>query len=238
MAYHGYLLLAERLRREDERARVKAVLEEVCKVKIDLADFYLNDTIIDRMMEPPPGATSKTSSRSTQLWNLATLQSLQKEIQDEYASTASTIPSGLKSIAITGTLQKMFKLIGLCLHYDEPVLLVGGTGCGKTTAVQLVSQALRQRLVILNWYVFGGVILSIHLILLFIVMRTPRPAISLEVSVLLVHTNPMQFSSSKPSFAFFLSLRMRIPFPMPSLQTHNPPPKPSQSGFSVKVRAL
>ena len=45
----------------------------------------------------------------------------------------------------------MFKMIGLCLHYDEPVLLVGGTGCGKTTAVQLVAQALRQRLVILNW---------------------------------------------------------------------------------------
>ena len=129
---------------------MKAVLEEVCKVKIDLAEFYLNDTIIDRMMEPPPGS-ALSSSRSTKLWNLATLQSLQKEIQEEYASTQSTIPSGLKSIAITGTLQKMFKLIGLCLHYDEPVLLVGGTGCGKTTAVQLVSQALRQRLVILNW---------------------------------------------------------------------------------------
>ena len=89
-------------------------------------------------------------NEKTQLWNLETLKRLRAEIQETYASDRA-IPSGLKSIAITGTLQKMFKMIGLCLHYDEPVLLVGGTGCGKTTAVQLVAQALRQRLVILNW---------------------------------------------------------------------------------------
>lgn len=138
-------MLAERLRREDERAKVKSVIEEVCKVKIDLNEFYLRDTIINRMMTPTDSEPSQT-----QLWNLSTLQRLQNEIKIEYSKNAS-IPSGLKSIAITGTLQKMFKLIGLCLHYDEPVLLVGGTGCGKTTAVQLVSQALKQRLVILNW---------------------------------------------------------------------------------------
>ena len=143
LAYHGYLLLAERLRREDERAKVKSVIEEVCKVKIDLEEFYLRDAIIDRMMDSP-------ENEKTQLWNLETLKRLRAEIQETYASDRA-IPSGLKSIAITGTLQKMFKMIGLCLHYDEPVLLVGGTGCGKTTAVQLVAQALRQRLVILNW---------------------------------------------------------------------------------------
>lgn len=124
---------------------MKSVIEEVCKVKIDLNEFYLRDTIINRMMTPTDSEPSQT-----QLWNLSTLQRLQNEIKIEYSKNAS-IPSGLKSIAITGTLQKMFKLIGLCLHYDEPVLLVGGTGCGKTTAVQLVSQALKQRLVILNW---------------------------------------------------------------------------------------
>lgn len=97
-------------------------------------------------MMTPTGAEPS----QTQLWNLATLQRLQNAISIDYATNES-IPSGLKSIAITGTLQKMFKLIGLCLHYDEPVLLVGGTGCGKTTAVQLVAQALKQRLVILNW---------------------------------------------------------------------------------------
>ena len=121
------------------------MIEEICKVKIDLNEFYLQDTIINRMMTPTGAEPSQT-----QLWNLATLQRLQNAISSDYATNES-IPSGLKSIAITGTLQKMFKLIGLCLHYDEPVLLVGGTGCGKTTAVQLVAQALKQRLVILNW---------------------------------------------------------------------------------------
>ena len=147
------MLLAERLRRDDERLRVKSVIEEVCKVKLDLKAFYLNDEIIDRMMDPSPSAFSRPnpSNQSAQLWNLRTLQSLQEQIHREYLQSETAIPSGLKSIAITGTLQKMFKLIGLCLHYNEPVLLVGGTGCGKTTAVQLVAQALHQHLVILNW---------------------------------------------------------------------------------------
>ena len=147
------MLLAERLRRDDERLRVKSVIEEVCRVKLDLNAFYLNDEIIDRMMDPSPSvfSNSKPVSQSTQLWNLRTLQSLQEQIHREYLQSETAIPSGLKSIAITGTLQKMFKLIGLCLHYNEPVLLVGGTGCGKTTAVQLVAQALHQHLVILNW---------------------------------------------------------------------------------------
>lgn len=139
------MLLAERLRRADERAKVQSVIEEVCKVTIDVSKFYLEDTIIDRMMTP------QDSVPSAQLWNLATLKALQAEVKKEYAESLSGVPSGLKSIAVTGTLQKLFKLIGLCLHYNEPVLLVGGTGCGKTTAVQLVAQALRQRLVILNW---------------------------------------------------------------------------------------
>ena len=147
------MLLAERLRRDDERLRVKSVIEEVCKVKLDLNDFYLDDEIVDRMMDPSSSAFShsKSSNQSAQLWNLRTLQALQEQIHREYLQSETAIPSGLKSIAITGTLQKMFKLIGLCLHYNEPVLLVGGTGCGKTTAVQLVAQALHQRLVILNW---------------------------------------------------------------------------------------
>ena len=149
LAYHGYLLLAERLRRDDERAKVKEVLEEVCKVKIDLSAFYLQDSIVDAMMDPV-GDVAHRQTQKAQLWNLATLQSLQRQIREEYEQSDRAIPSGLKTIAITGTLQKMFKLIGLCLHYNEPVLLVGGTGCGKTTAVQLVAEALKQKLVILN----------------------------------------------------------------------------------------
>ena len=148
------MLLAERLRRDDERERVKKVIEEVCKVKLDLAEFYLHDEIIDRMMDPSTTIFKRSSieEKPLQLWNLRTLQALQEQIKSDYLKSDIAIPSGLKSIAITGTLQKMFKLIGLCLYYDEPVLLVGGTGCGKTTAVQLVAQALHQRLVILNWY--------------------------------------------------------------------------------------
>ncbi len=37
-----------------------------------------------------------------------------------------------------------------CLKYKEPVLLVGETGCGKTTVCQVFSLVLGQRLSVIN----------------------------------------------------------------------------------------
>lgn len=195
-------MLAERLRREDERAKVKSVIEEVCKVKIDLEEFYLRDAIIDRMMD-------SSENEKTQLWNLETLKRLRAEIQETYASDRA-IPSGLKSIAITGTLQKMFKMIGLCLHYDEPVLLVGGTGCGKTTLSSCGAGA-RQRLVILNCKE-GGIRLTV-------VTRTPRRATSSEDSVRRALTKPTPRSSNKFSCVCSRRWRTAVPFRTCSLRS-------------------
>ena len=134
------MLLAERLRNEEERVIVKNVIEKELG-RIDMTSFYQLDTL-----------NSIDAADPNQLWSTHTLTALREEVMREYAESVSAVPSGLKSIAITCTLKKLFKLIGLCLQYDEPVLLVGGTGCGKTTAVQLVAKALKQKLVILNWY--------------------------------------------------------------------------------------
>ena len=44
---------------------------------------------------------------------------------------------GLKTISVTKSLQRLYAIAVQCLAHDEPVLLVGDTGCGKTTVVQV-----------------------------------------------------------------------------------------------------
>ena len=49
---------------------------------------------------------------------------------------------GLTTISVTKSLQRLYAIVVQCLAHDEPVLLVGDTGCGKTTVVQVSGQQL------------------------------------------------------------------------------------------------
>ncbi|CAF4426958.1 unnamed protein product, partial [Adineta steineri] len=41
-------------------------------------------------------------------------------------------------------------LCALCIEFDEPALLVGETGCGKTTICEILSQINKQKLFTIN----------------------------------------------------------------------------------------
>merc|ERR1719419_926192 len=47
-------------------------------------------------------------------------------------------------------MRRLFTLISKCLEHEEPVLLVGGTGVGKTTISQVIAMLKGQRLRIIN----------------------------------------------------------------------------------------
>jgi len=57
---------------------------------------------------------------------------------------------GLGSITLTRALRRVFKLLSRCIACDEAVLLVGPTGTGKTTVVQLFALLLARPLTVLN----------------------------------------------------------------------------------------
>jgi midasin len=57
---------------------------------------------------------------------------------------------GFESVVWTQSLQRLWTLVGRCLEHREPVLLVGETGCGKTTVCQMWAEHLGRRLHIVN----------------------------------------------------------------------------------------
>ncbi|CAM9811547.1 unnamed protein product, partial [Phaeothamnion confervicola] len=47
-------------------------------------------------------------------------------------------------------MMRLFRLVGRCVSHSEPVLLVGDTGCGKTTVCQLFALLMGRPLHIIN----------------------------------------------------------------------------------------
>ncbi|EFC46939.1 midasin [Naegleria gruberi] len=106
-AEEGFMLLAERLRRDEEKDIVKEILEKVFKTKLDLERMY-NPKELDNLQV----------AGSTIVW--------------------------------TKTMKRMYVLVGKCLQFSEPALLVGDTGTGKTTVCQVYADIYEQHLRILN----------------------------------------------------------------------------------------
>lgn len=133
LADYGYMLLAERLRKPEEINELKQIIEKCCKnSKITLSTLY--------------GYDNPNHWSNQYLNNITSL--LQQNSDLQLSSTA-----GLSSVAVTKTLKRLFILVYKCIENKEPVLLVGDTGCGKTTICQLLALIFKQNLTILNCHI-------------------------------------------------------------------------------------
>ncbi|KAI0916947.1 hypothetical protein AcW2_007206 [Taiwanofungus camphoratus] len=115
LAANGYMLLAERTRREDDKVIVKEVLESVMKVRIDEKTLY----------------------------------DLQYSSVDFSSFLGCPIPS-TSQLVWTTAMQRLFVLLARALRFNEPVLLVGETGCGKTSVCQMYAETISKTLRTLN----------------------------------------------------------------------------------------
>ncbi|GLB38607.1 putative P-loop containing nucleoside triphosphate hydrolase protein [Lyophyllum shimeji] len=115
LAENGYMLLAERTRREDDKAVVKEVIESIMNVKIDERTMY----------------------------------NIQRPDVDVASFLGCTLPTS-SDIIWTNAMQRLFTLVARALRFNEPVLLVGETGAGKTSVCQVFADATSQRLHSLN----------------------------------------------------------------------------------------
>ncbi|CAG8685363.1 7884_t:CDS:2, partial [Acaulospora colombiana] len=109
LADNGYMLIAERSRKLEDKLVVKEVIEEVMKVRIE-------ETVLYNIRDPklPCPAPQDTSV----IW--------------------------------TTSMQRLFILLARALQHSEPVLLVGDTGCGKTSVCELYAAARQLELKTVN----------------------------------------------------------------------------------------
>ncbi|XP_070191391.1 midasin-like isoform X1 [Littorina saxatilis] len=116
MADHGYMLLAGRVRKAEETAVIQEVIEKhfkQCKVNPE------------RLYNLSPH-TSPTV--------LALLQAVTGQSSSSSSSSGVT---GFEHVVWTHGMRRLAVLIGQAVQFGEPILLIGDTGCGKTTVCQL-----------------------------------------------------------------------------------------------------
>ncbi|KAF5382460.1 hypothetical protein D9615_002742 [Tricholomella constricta] len=115
LAENGYMLLAERSRREDDKLAVKEVIESIMNVKIDESSMY----------------------------------NIHRPDADVASFLGCPLPTS-SDVIWTSAMQRLFTLVSRALRFNEPVLLVGETGAGKTSVCQVFADATSQRLHALN----------------------------------------------------------------------------------------
>jgi midasin len=116
LAEDGYMLLAERARREDDKHIVKEVIESVMKVRIDEQAMYnlhgrTNTGVVEFLGAPIPNAGA---------------------------------------VVWTSAMRRLYVLLARAARFDEPVLLVGETGSGKTSVCDIFAQAQGKQLFTVN----------------------------------------------------------------------------------------
>lgn len=107
LAANGYMLLAERVRRSEEKLVVKQALEKVMRVKLDMDSYY----------------------RSLEMKELLDLDG---------------------PVIWTKAMRRLAVLVMTSMQNNEPLLLVGETGCGKTTVCQMIAKFFKKELIIVN----------------------------------------------------------------------------------------
>ena len=114
LAENGYMLLAERARRAEDKAVVKEVIEVEMGVRIDEDKLY----------------------------------GLQLSETEVLAFLGLDLPAA--QIVWTGSMRRLYLLVSRALQSNEPVLLVGETGSGKTSVCQMYADAKSRPLYSVN----------------------------------------------------------------------------------------
>lgn len=122
LAIEGYMLLAEKLRTEEEQQSVHAILSSACKASFSSVSIY--------------------SAPKEQVDSLLAMSDMLKN--------GSLSVEGIKEVAITSSLRRLWTLVGRAIEFNEPALLIGDTGSGKTTVCQLLTSYRHQNIRILN----------------------------------------------------------------------------------------
>ncbi|XP_052133380.1 midasin [Frankliniella occidentalis] len=120
IADEGYLILAGRVRKEEECVIIQETLLKHIKRAVNP----------DRLF---------TLSAETSPVTKAILESIVQQT-----------PQGFNHIVWTYNMRKLAVLLGKACEFKEPILLVGETGCGKTTLCQLLAASKDQKLSSVN----------------------------------------------------------------------------------------
>ena len=138
------MLLAEGLRRMEDRDSLKEVLESQMKAKVLIVGKTMIDVALISMSTLISESKSLISTQvdTVDLYTRGWLEDLQRMLPSRPLPDGSFIPDldeskGLPGLVTTASTRRMVKLLSRCLSFSEPALLV--SGLWNRTAIILVT---------------------------------------------------------------------------------------------------
>ena len=122
LAEDGYMILADKIRAPEDKKLIIDILEKTFRIKLDIDEMY--NSVFEKFR--------------------------QDVISFHFNDSTSDISKFLNEVVWTKSMKRLFALVLKCIQNNEPVLLVGDTGCGKTSVCQVLSEYLGRKLHILN----------------------------------------------------------------------------------------
>ncbi|KAM3963373.1 LOW QUALITY PROTEIN: midasin [Aphomia sociella] len=120
IADEGYLILAGKVRQTDERTIIEEVIEKHIKRKVSSDNLF-------------------SLHQSTSPVTKTILETILNNQLEEFSH-----------VVWTYNMRRLAVLIAKAFTFDEPVLLVGETGCGKTTICQVLATLSKRKLLSVN----------------------------------------------------------------------------------------
>lgn len=158
VAQEGYMVIGEKLRTQAERSFIQQLLSRVCNVQLDVEKLYHLPSANAQMQTTRSFSSNQLSLSSHLLTptdvdeDMIALMELQQKFRCN--ATDLILAEGIKGIGLTSSLCRMWKLVSRGLRRNEPLLLVGCTGTGKTTVCQLQAAHRGVPIRILNCHQF------------------------------------------------------------------------------------
>lgn len=120
IADEGYLILAGKVRQTDERSIIEQVIQKHIKRNVSPEDLF-------------------SLHESTSPVTKSILETIMNNQLEEFSH-----------VVWTYNMRRLAVLIAKAFTFDEPVLLVGETGCGKTTICQVLATLKKRQLLSVN----------------------------------------------------------------------------------------
>jgi ATPase subunit of ABC transporter with duplicated ATPase domains len=134
---------------DEERESLKVVLAKVLKTapmkETELYAAAEEEALMTRLNEASSAAAATAAAAAAGATTAAAAADARSAKQD--AADAAALSDAM---AWTPAMRRLFSLVEACLLHKEPALLVGETGCGKTSVCQLLALLRGQKLRILN----------------------------------------------------------------------------------------
>ncbi|XP_077160450.1 midasin isoform X2 [Paroedura picta] len=122
LANDGFMLLAGRVRKQEEEVVIQAVIEKHFKKKLNPISIFSQESM------------KKQINRFT----------------EDASALTSVMDDQFGHVVWTQRMTRLAVLVGRALEFGEPILLVGDTGCGKTTICQMSAALANQKLYSVN----------------------------------------------------------------------------------------